>query len=262
MADLMARHLGDLDIAVIMIDGIEVAGQCCVVALVITTDGTKVPVGLWFGDNENTTVVTALLSDLVARGLDFSRGVLCVIDGAKALASGIRKVFGDKAKVQRCTLHKRRNVKGHLPKELGEVIDKKLALIFAQPDAAKGLDAAKRLASELDADHPDAAASLREGLEDMFTARRLGVTSRLAKNLTNTNCIESMISVAARTTRWVTRWKDGQMKKRWIALGMLEAERSFRRIKGYKDMGKFVDALRREIDPPPVTPSEYDHQAA
>jgi len=96
----------------------------------------------------------------------------------------------------------------------------------------------------------------------MFTARRLGVTPKLAKNLTNTNCIESMISVAERTTRRVTRWKDGSMKKRWIALGMLEAERSFRRIKGYKDMAAFVDALRREVNPPVESPSEYAHEAA
>ena len=108
----MARNLSDLDVAVLMIDGLDVAGSCVVVALVITTDGTKVPVGLWLGDTENKTVVTALLADLVARGLDVSLGVLCVIDGAKALAAGIKKVFGDAAVVQRCTLHKRRNVDG------------------------------------------------------------------------------------------------------------------------------------------------------
>jgi putative transposase len=262
MADLMARSLSDLDVAVIMIDGTEVAGQCCVVALVITGDGTKVPVGLWLGDTENKTVVTAFLADLVDRGLDFSDGILCVIDGAKALAAGIKRVFGDKARVQRCTIHKRRNVRGHLPKELAHAVDKRLAVIFSQPDEKKGLDAATRLAKELEADHPDAAASLREGLEDMFTARRLGVTPMLAKNLTNTNCIESMISISERTTRRVTRWKDGQMKKRWIALGMLEAERSFRKIKGYKDVAKFVDALRRDVTRSADRPVEYDHNAA
>jgi transposase-like protein len=262
LADLMARSLSELDLAVLMIDGLEIEGQCCVVALVVTTDGTKLPVGLWLGDTENKTVVTSLLADLVERGLDFSQGILCVIDGAKALAAGVHKVFGEKARVQRCTLHKRRNLRDHLPKELGETIDKRLAVIFAQPDANKGLDAARRLASELQGDHPDAAASLREGLEEMFTARRLKVTQQLAKNLTNTNCIESMISVARRTTGRVTRWKDGSMKKRWVAAGMLEAERSFRRIKGYRDMPAFVEALRREVNPTVETPSEYDHQAA
>lgn len=262
LAELMARSLSGMDVVVLMIDGLDVAGQCCVVALVITSDGTKVPVGLWLGDTENKTVVTSLLADLVARGLDFERGILCVIDGAKALAAGVKKVFGDSARVQRCTLHKRRNVSGHLPKELASTIDRKLAVIFAQPDAKKGFEAARRLASELEGEHPDAAASLREGLEDMFTARRIGVTSSLAKNLTNTNCIESMISVARRTTGRVTKWKDGSMKKRWIAAGMLEAERSFRRIKGYTAMPKFVEALHRDVAPSAVTPAGYDHQAA
>ncbi|MGH8920880.1 MAG: IS256 family transposase, partial [Actinomycetes bacterium] len=196
LAELMARDLSGLDVAVIMIDGLDVAGQCVVVALAITTDGTKIPVGLWLGDTENKTVVTGLLSDLAARGLSGDSGLLAVLDGAKALAAGVKKVFGDKAQIQRCTLHKRRNVKGYLPKELGSKIDWRLARAFADADPAKGLDAAKRIAGELKADHPDAAASLLEGLEEMFTVRRLGVNGRLAATLTNTNCIESMISVA------------------------------------------------------------------
>jgi transposase-like protein len=262
LAELMARDLADLDVAVVMIDGLEVAGSCVVVALVITADGTKVPVGLWLGDTENKTVVTALLADLVQRGLSVEGGVLCVIDGAKALAAGIAKVFGDHAVVQRCTIHKRRNVVGHLPKELASVIDSRLAVIFAQPDAAKGLAAAQRLAGELDADHPDAAASLREGLPDMFTVRRLGVGATLALTLTSTNPIESMISIAKRTTGRVTRWKDGTMKKRWIAAGMLEAERSFRRVKGHRDMPTLVEALRRKVTPVAETPDNYNQAAA
>jgi len=182
MGELMARNLSDLDVAVLMIDGLDVAGSCVVVCLVITADGTKVPVGLWLGDTENKTVVTALLADLVARGLNTESGVLCVIDGAKALAAGIKKVFGETAKVQRCVLHKRRNVEGHLPKDLAEVTDRRLALIFVGPNAVKGLAAATALAKELEADHPDAAASLREGLDDMFTVRRLGVGSTLASH--------------------------------------------------------------------------------
>lgn len=267
MADLMARDLSGLEVAVLLVDGVEVARQCLVVALVITTDGTKVPVGLWLGDTENKTVVTALLADLVGRGLSAAEGLLVVLDGAKALAAGVRKVFGDEAVVQRCTLHKRRNLKGHLPKELGQTVDRRLAMIFAQPDASKGLDAARRLARELEADHPDAAASLREGLEEMFTVRRLGVTGTLAATLTTTNCVESMISIARTTMGRVKRWKDGSMKKRWVAAGMLEAERSFRRVKGCKQMPVLVDAVRREVEgrkakEEPVTPPEYAHEAA
>jgi transposase-like protein len=260
LAELMARDLSGLDVAVIMIDGLEIAGQCVVAALAICADGTKVPVGLWLGDTENKTVVTALLADLAARGLSADGGLLAVLDGAKALTAGVKKVFGDRAKIQRCTLHKRRNVKGYLPKELAAKIDWRLARAFADPDPAKGLDAAKRIAGELKADHPDAAASLLEGLEEMFTVRRLGVSERLAATLTTTNCIESMISVARTTMGNVKHWKDGSMKKRWVAAGMLEAERSFRRIRGCKDMPVLVTALRLHIET--VTADNYDQAAA
>jgi putative transposase len=260
LADLLARDLSDLDVAVVMIDGIEVAGSCLVAALLITSDGRKVPVGLYLGDTENKTVVTDLLADLVARGLSVDGGLLVVIDGAKALAAGVRRVFGDHALVQRCTLHKRRNVAGYLPKELADRIDRRLALVFSHPDPDKGLATARAVASELEKDHPDAAASLREGLEQMFTVRRLGVSGRLARTLTNTNCIESMISVARTVMGNVKRWKDGPMKKRWVAAGMLEAERSFRRVKGCKEMPVLVAALRREAGT--VRESEYDEQAA
>ncbi len=149
--------------------------------------------------------------------------------------------------IQRCILHKRRNVKGYLPKELGSKIDWRLAQAFANPNPEKGLDQAKRIAGELKTDHPDAAASLREGLDEMFTVRRLGINGPLAITLTNTNCIESMISVGRHTMGNVKRWQDGQMKKRWVAAGMLEAERSFRRVRGYKDMPALVAAMRAEI---------------
>ncbi len=261
LGELMARDLSGLDVAVVMIDGIEIAGQCCVVGLVICTDGTKVPVGLWLGDTENKTVVTNLLADLVARGLRADGGLLVVIDGAKALAAGVRRVFGDQALVQRCTLHKRRNVADHLPDDLAGSVDWRLARAFNHPEWAKGLDAARRLAAELQADHPDAAASLLEGLEDMFTVRRLGVTGRLALTLTTTNPIESMISVARTAMGRVKRWKDGSMKKRWVAAGMLEAERSFRRVKGCKEMPTLVAAVRCHAGVA-VTVEEYAQEAA
>ena len=259
LAELMARDLSGYEVAVMMIDGVDVAGQCCVVALAITTDGVKIPVGLWLGDTENHRVVTDLLADLVARGLSDDGGILFALDGAKALAKAVRKVFGDDTLIQRCTIHKRRNVAGYLPAELAGTIDWRLARAFANPDPAKGLDQARRLAAELQADHPDAAGSLREGLEDMFTVRRLGITGTLLKSITTTNPIESMISIVRTTTRNVKNWKDGEMKKRWIATGMLEAERSFRRVKGCKEMDALVTALRHHAK---VTPSDYDQAAA
>lgn len=261
LQQLMARDLSDLDVAVVMIDGIEIAGQCCVAALLITTDAKKIPVGLWLGDTENKTVVTHLLADLVSRGLSAEGGLLLVIDGAKALAAGVKKVFGDNALVQRCTLHKRRNVAGHLPDDLAKTIDWRLARAFSNSDPDKGLETARRLARDLEADHPDAAASLREGLDEMFTVRRLGVGGRLAATLCCTNAIESMISIARTTMRNVKHWRDGQMKKRWVAAGLLEAERSFRRVKGCKDMGILVTALRRHAGVSD-TAKEYADEAA
>jgi transposase-like protein len=261
LSDLLARDLSALETAVLMIDGLNVADQMITVALIITADGTKVPVGLMLGDTENSVVVTALLADLVARGLRFEHGILAVLDGSKALRKAAVKVFGERALIQRCTLHKRRNVIGYLPVDERDAIDRRLALAFAQPDPAKGLKACRELARQLEPNHPDAAASLREGLEEMFTVADLGVTGRLRRSLTNTNCIESMISITRTTTGRVKNWHDGTMKKRWIAAGMLEAERSFRRLKGYAEMPSFVAAVTRATTPDDVTPTEYAQTA-
>ena len=247
LKDLMARDLTGLEVAVLMIDGLNVADQMIVVAMVITTDGTKIPVGLILGDTENTIVVTDLLADLVARGLRTDQGILAVVDGAKALRAGIMKVFGDQAVLQRCTIHKRRNVVGYLPVEERDTVDTRLALAFAQPDPTRGLKVCRDLATQLDKTHPDAAGSLREGLEEMFTVARLGVPVRLRRTLTNTNCVESMISIIKTPADRVKNWGDGTMKKRWIAAGMLEAERSFRRVKGHADMPILTTAVHAEV---------------
>jgi putative transposase len=249
LAELMSRDLSGLDIKVLMVDGEHMAERCVVVALAITADGTKKPVGLWDGSTENKTVVRSLLADLVDRGLAFDDGLLVVLDGAKALSAAVREVFGAKALIQRCTLHKRRNVADHLPDKDNAWVDAKLVKAFSHADPEQGLRNAKSLAAQLDKNYPSAAASLREGLEEMFTVARLGIDGRLAKTLTTSNPIESMISIARTTNRNVTRWRDGQMVLRWTAAGMLNAERSFRRINGYKQMPQLVDALRRHAHP-------------
>ena len=249
LGQLMARDLTDLDIKVLMLEGEHMAERCVVVALAITADGTKVPVGLWDGSTENKTVVRALLADLVERGLAFDDGLLVVLDGAKALSAAVREVFGAKALIQRCTLHKRRNIAEHLPDKEQAWVDAKLVKAFGHPDPEQGSRNAKSLATQLDKNYPGAAASLREGLQEMFTVARLGVDGRLAKTLTTSNPVESMISIARATNRNVTRWRDGQMVLRWTAAGMLNAERSFRRIKGYKQMPQLVAALERHAHP-------------
>lgn len=267
LAELLARDLSALDLVALMIDGVFFAGRCIVVALAISADGTKVPVGLWDGDTENTTVVTGLLADLVCRGLSAEDGLLVVIDGAKALRTAVLKVFGDRALVQRCVLHKRRNVAGYLPDELAAVIDRRLAGAFNDADPARGKRVAEGIARQLQAQYPSAAASLREGLEEMFTVRRLGVSDRLARSLSCTNSIESAISVVRTTTGRVTRWRDTTMVRRWVAAGLLEAERSFRRVKGCADMPVLVAAIHREAarrtgqNSETVTPQQYGHVA-
>jgi transposase-like protein len=249
LGELMARDLSGEDIKVLMLDGEHMAQRCVVVALAITADGTKKPVGLWDGSTENKTVVRALLADLVARGLAFDDGLLVVLDGAKALSAAVREVFGDKALIQRCTLHKRRNVADHLPDKDKAWVDAKLVKAFGHPDPDTGLRNAKHLAAQLEKNYPGAAASLREGLDEMFTVACLGIDGRLATTSTTSNPVESMISIARTTNRNVTRWRDGQMVLRWTAAGMLNAERSFRRIKGYKQMPQLVAALRRHAHP-------------
>jgi transposase-like protein len=262
LAELLSRDLSSLDVKVLMVDGEHLAERCCVVALAITADGTKVPVGLWDGATENKTVVRALLADLVSRGLDATDGLLVVLDGAKALSAAVREVFGAHAVIQRCTLHKRRNVAEHLPEKEQPWVDAKLVKAFAHPDPAQGLRNARHLATLLEKGYPGAAASLREGLEEMFTVARLGIDGRLASTLVTSNPIDSMISIARTTNRNVTHWKDGEMVLRWTAAGMINAERSFRRVKGYKQMPQLVAALYRHAHPDTAAPAETVDTAA
>ena len=245
--ELLRRDLSGLDVAVLMIDGMIFKGCCVVVALVICADGTKVPVGLWDGDTENTVVVRDLLADLVARGLNYEQGILCVLDGGKALAAGVKRVFGNYAVVQRCVVHKRRNVADYLPKDLAAVTDRALKLAFADADWRRGLRIAKGLATRLENDHPSAARSLREGLTEMFTLRRLGIPDLLARSLCTTNAIESMIGTCKHLSRRVKHWRNTKMACRWVGAGLLEAERSFHRIQGYRHMATLVRAVHNEV---------------
>jgi len=248
LGELLARDLSTLPVAAMMVDGLHLGEHLMVVALAITTDGTKVPVGLYDGDTENTTVVTGLLADLVDRGLDTCGGVLFVLDGGKALTKAVRKVFGDAALIQRCTVHKRRNVADHLPDRERSAVDRKLVRAFGHPDPDLGLRAARDLATALDRTHPSAAASIREGLAEMFTVRRLGLSASLERTLTTTNPVESMLSVTRATQRNVKNWKDAAMARRWTAAGMLVAEGKFRRVKGHRDMPLLVAALARHTN--------------
>ena len=254
LQELLGRDLSDVELAVLFIDGIDLADMTNVVALAITTDGTKVPLSLREGSTENATVVTALLSDLADRGLALSDEVLYVLDGAKALRKAVRDVAGPRALVQRCQIHKSRNVCGHLPERERPWVRAKLNKAWSEPDHAKALASLKALASGLEKTHPDAAGSLREGLEETLTLTRLGIDRTLARTLSSTNPIESMFDTVRTTQRNVKRWRDGDMRLRWTAAGMREAAAHFNRVKGHRDLPKLLEAIQQELHP--AVPSE------
>src|SRR4051794_6541389 len=247
LVELMSRPLDDLRLAVLMLDGIELKGRCCVVALGIDTDGVKHPLGLWDGSTENATVATTLLANLVERGLDVEQGVLVVIDGAKALRKAVHDVLGVHAPVQRCVRPKERNVLGHLPERDQPLVRRRLRAAWALDDHDRALDQLRPLADDLARSHPGAAASLREGMAETLTVTRLGVRGRLKRTLASTNPCESMIETVRRTSRNVKRWQNGDMCLRWTAAGMLEAERQFRKIIGHTDLAKLALAVERDV---------------
>ena len=247
LGELMSRRLDDVRLAALMIDGIDLEERTHVVALGITTEGVKVPLGLWEGSTENATVARALLSDLVDRGLDPEQGILFVIDGAKALRKAIREVFGEAAPVQRCQRHKERNVIDHLPAADQQVVRGRLRSAWGLDDHRLAIERLKILARELDRSCPGAAASLREGLEETVTVQRLDASERLRRTLSSTNPCESMIEIVRKTQRNVKRWQGGDMRLRWTAAGMLEAEHQFRRIIGYRDLARLAVAVEREV---------------
>src|SRR4051812_3078549 len=245
LGELMSRRLEDVRLAVMMLDGLEIAERTHVVALGITTEGVKIPLGLWEGSTENATLARTLLSDLVDRGLDCEQAILFVIDGGKALRKAIRDVFGEHALVHRCHRHKERNVCDLLPeRDRGQVRARiRAAWSLSDPELAK--QRLQLLGGELERTWPDAAASLNEGLHDTLTLMRLGITGTLAQTLCSTNPCESMIEIVRSTQRNVKRWQDGDMRKRWTAAGMLVAEQQFRRIIGYRDLAKLIIAVER-----------------
>src|SRR3954452_4512707 len=245
LGELMSRRLDDVRLAVMMLDALEIADRTHVVALGITTDGVKIPLGLWEGSTENATLARALLADLVDRGLDPDQAILFVIDGGKALRKAIGDVFGEHALVHRCHRHKERNVCDLLPERDRDQVRARMRVAWSLTDAELARQRLELLASELERSWPDAAGSLREGIADTLTLMRLGITGQLAKTLCSTNPCESMIEIVRYTQRNVKRWRDGDMRKRWTAAGMLVAEQQFRRIIGYRDLAKLVIAIER-----------------
>ena len=246
LAELLAADLSTLDLVCLMVDGVHFGEHTCVVALGISIDGTKHPLALVEGSTENATLARELLVGLRERGLDTTRPILVVLDGAKALRRAVLDVF-DHPVLARCQQHKLRNVRDKLPERLRGPVEHRMRAAWHAPSALDAQAQLTTLARELDKTHPGAAASLREGLAETLTVLRLGVPPTLARTLRSTNTIESMISICRERAGNVKRWQDGTMALRWCAAGMVEASKQFRRVNGYLHLPALRAALKAEV---------------
>jgi putative transposase len=240
-----SRPLDSLDLVGLILDGVHVGEHCLIVALGIAADGQKHALGLWEGSTENATLCCqSLLANLQSRGLRTDRSLLVILDGSKALRKAVRDLFGDVALVQRCQVHKTRNVLDHLPDRQRTWAKAILQRAYRSGDVATARRLLLDLARRLEIDHPSAAESVREGLEETLTVLGLNLPDTLRRSLTTTNAAESLISRTRHVKRNVKRWRGGQMVVRWVAAGVLEAVKGFRRLKGHKAMPQLVAALR------------------
>ena len=242
LKELAERRFEDKDILIIYIDGIVFSGHHVIVAIGVDSEGHKHVLGLRDGASENATVCTALLEDLVERGVKPDRRRLFVIDGSKALRKAIDAVYGQENPVQRCRNHKRKNVLDHVPDSMKDTVKATMNAAY-RLDSDKGMARLEELAKMLEKPHPSAAGSLREGLAETFTVNRLGLPGVLRRCLCTTNVIESPNSGIRRRTGRVTRWTDGSMVLRWVASALVETEKSFRRIMGWKQLWMLQTSL-------------------
>ena len=249
LQEMMERRLDKLKLCALLIDATPFAGQQMVVALGISLDGRKTILGIRQGATENATVVGELLGDLVTRGLDFSEPRLYVLDGGKALHAAVKKFAGESAPLQRCQVHKRRNVLDHLTEEQKPAVAKRLNAAYALEGHAAAKLALEQLHRELMDLNPSAARSLAEGLEETLTVHRLHVPTQLRKTLASTNVIESAFSIVDRVCWNVKRWHSGDQRERWVGSGLLVAEKQFRRVQGHKQIPNLLRELETLVPP-------------
>ena len=247
---LMERRLEKLQFCALLIDATPFEGQQMVAAMGIGQDGRKAILGIRQGATENATVVGELLGDLVERGLDFTRPRLYVLDGGKALQRAVKDHAGDAALIQRCQVHKRRNVLDHLTEEQKPLVAARLNAAYVIEDYEAAKVALKKLHRELMDLNPSAARSLEEGMEETLTVHRLQLPPQLRQTLASTNVIESAFSVVERVCMNVKRWHSGDQRERWVGSGLLVAEKQFRRVRGYK----LIPSLLRQLEA--MTPSK------
>ena len=236
--------LDGLDLVALLLDGVHVGEPCLVVALGIAADGQKHALGLWEGATENTAVCQSLLANLQSRGLRTDRSLLVILDGAQALHKATRAVFGAAALIQRCQVHKFRNILDHLPERQRPWVQAIVRRAYLATDVKTAMRLLTNLAKRLDDHYPSAAGSVREGLDETLTVRTLHLSARLQRSLATTNAAESLLSRTRHVKRNVKRWRGGQMMLRWVAAGVLEAVKGFRRVKGCADMPRLVTVLR------------------
>jgi putative transposase len=249
LKQLMERRLDRKKFCALLVDATPFEGQQIVAALGIGYDGTKMILGIWQGATENATVVGELLGDLMNRGFDFTVPRLYVLDGGKALHAAVKKYAGESAPIQRCQVHKRRNVLDHVTEENKPIVAKKLNEAYAMEDYTAARQALDGLHRELMHLNPSAARSLAEGLEETLTVHRLHVPQQLRMTLASTNVIESAFSIVETVCRNVKRWHGGDQRERWIGSGLLIAEKQFRRVRGHKQIPVLIRVLEA-LKPP------------
>jgi putative transposase len=244
LQEMMERRLDKTRLCALLIDATPFAGQQLVVAMGISQDGRKMILGLRQGATENATVVGELLGDLVHRGLDFCEPRLYILDGGRALTAAVKKHAGESAAIQRCQVHKRRNVLDHLTDEQKPAVAQRLNAAYALEDHAAAKQALNTLHRELMDLNPSAARSLGEGMEETLTVHRLHVPMQLRKTLASTNVIESAFSIVDQVCKNVKRWHGGDQRERWVGSGLLVAQKQFRKVTGHKQ----IPALIRELE--------------
>lgn len=243
LEELMKRNLTDISLAVMLIDGTIFKGQNLVVAVGVDRLGNKILLGLHQGSTENTAVLSGLLGELAERGVDFNQPRLYLVDGGKAIRAAIRNFAGDAAFVQRCQVHKIRNVTEYLPEAQRHAVRFKMRAAYQMPEAADARQALYRLHDELMEANPSAAGSLAEGLEETLTVSELRLTPRLRQTLASTNAIESSFSVVGKICIQVKRWQGRDHRLRWVASALLFAETRWNKVSGYRHMSTLVQGL-------------------
>jgi transposase-like protein len=249
---LIERPLGELRLCAVLIDGTPFKDRQMIAALGIGCDGTKTVLGIREGATENTAVVGSLMSEMVERGLDFSTPRLYILDGGKALHAAVRHHAGEAGFIQRCQVHKKRNVVDHLPDQYKADVRRKMQNAYAMADYSEAKRALDQLHRELMDLNPSAARSLEEGMEETLTVHKLRVPDQLRRTLSSTNVIESAFSIVETVCRNVKRWRTGDQIERWVGSGLLVAERQFRKVIGFRQIPLLLSSMANAVSKKPI----------